>query len=285
MRPIIVWDTETTGLVPMNDRIVEIGMMELRCTAPTSSVYSFSSLVNPTGVLRPRAASRIHGITNQMVKEAPSFSDVWLGVLEYVNKVSADRGKPILVAHNLGFDLRFLREELQRINKELPEWDFACSLRDVANVLWPGQQASLAALADRFSIVNEEAHRALCDVKVTSGFLARADLELQIRVKAGNEKSNSRGLFIRELIEAAADRRRRRLDPQTLPLEREEANVKNVSSAQPRVTSLPICFVTGKGSVLHASRSCRSLRRAKNVEQLSGSYTGRWCRICSNKKS
>lgn len=208
-RPIIVWDTETTGLGPKKNRIVEIALKELECTSDKSMVLSFSSLIHPSGLSKPRAPSRINGITNKMMQDAPDFKDVWEGVKEYVHHVCAKGGSfPILIAHNISFDLGFLKEELKRINEPLPAWDFACSLRDVANILWPGEKASLAALTKRFDIVNEEAHRALCDVNATAAFLSMADNDLRTRAQQKRISILPKGEYIRKLIEISALKRR-----------------------------------------------------------------------------
>lgn len=207
-RPIIIWDTETTGLSPSKNHIVEIAMMELECTSPKGTPFTFSSLVHPPGDSAPRAASRVHGITNDMMQDAPRFDKVWDGVLEYINYVSHQRGKPILVAHNLSFDLSFLKKELQRIGEPLPDWDFACSLRDIAKIVWPGHSASLASLGQLLSIHNEEAHRALSDVETTSKILGKADEHLRKVVTRMGASELAIGSQIRLMIEAAARRRR-----------------------------------------------------------------------------
>ncbi|PXF49209.1 DNA polymerase III subunit epsilon [Gracilariopsis chorda] len=212
-RPIIIWDTETTGLSPSKNHIVEIAMMELECTSPKSTPYTFSSLVHPPGESAPRAASRVHGITNDMMQDAPSFDKVWDGVLEYISYVSHQRGKPILVAHNLSFDLSFLKSELRRIGESLPDWDFACSLRDIAKIVWPGHSASLASLGQLLSIQNEEAHRALSDVETTSRIIGKADEHLRKVTMRMGAPEVAVGSQIRNMIEAAARRRRESILP------------------------------------------------------------------------
>ncbi|CAN8064747.1 unnamed protein product [Agarophyton chilense] len=212
-RPIFIWDSETTGLSPAKHHIVEIAIMELHCTSQSPTKLSFSSLVHPPGTSAPRAASRVHGITNQMMQDAPSFEKVWEGVLEYVHYVCHERGTPIFIAHNLSFDLGFLRHELARIGEPLPDWDFACSLRDVARIIWPGHSASLASLCKLLRVHNEEAHRALSDVETTSKILAKADDHLRnLSVRMGNGEA-AVGIQIRHMIENAAMNRRESMEP------------------------------------------------------------------------
>ncbi|KAI0566030.1 DNA polymerase III subunit epsilon [Gracilaria domingensis] len=188
--------------------------MELECTSPSSAPLSFSSLVHPPGKRAPRAANRVHGITNQMMQDAPSFEKVWEGILEYVQHVCHQRGRPIFVAHNLSFDHRFLKQELSRIGEPMPDWDFACSLRDVARIIWPGHSASLASLCKLLRIRNEEAHRALSDVETTSKVLAKADEHLRnLSVRMGNGDAKV-GSQIRHMIENAAMNRRESTIPE-----------------------------------------------------------------------
>lgn len=283
-RPIILWDTETTGLGAAKNSLVEIGLTELPCTAPSKSVYSFSSLIHPVGVTMPRAASRVHGITNPMMHDAPQFAEVWAGVTEYVNQVCAERGRPVLVAHNLGFDLSFLKEELRRIGLQLPDWDFACSLRDVANVLWPGQKSSLAALAERFAIVNEEAHRALCDVEATGKVLQQADKDLKEAAQHAGQRLKNDGEYIREMLEKAALKRRGPIHatPVQLGIDGQtslsSASPKSVAPAQDSIKDqASLCFssrkavtpfvapilqqfyVSPSGFLWHSSRGCERL--------------------------
>lgn len=163
----------------------------------------------------PRAATRVHGITNEMMQDSPTFAQVWPGLLEYVRDVQARNGgvRPLLVAHNMAFDLRFLKAELGRIDEPLPPWDFACSWRDVANIIWPKEPASLAKLALRFKVVNEEAHRALCDVQTTATILHRADAWLSAKHRENQHPGAPAdtlqdGDRIRALLENAGQRRR-----------------------------------------------------------------------------
>ncbi len=214
-RPIIIWDTETTGLSPDKHHIVEIALEELGPPNGQSSMLSFSSLVHPVGVKMPRAAERVHGITNAMMRDSPTFAQVWPDLAEYVSDVTERNGglRPIFVAHNMSFDLRFLKEELRKIEAPLPRWDFACSLRDVAHVLWPKKPAKLADLAKRFGVVNEEAHRALCDVRATATVLHRADEWLSDKHKANQHAGAppdplKQGDRIRAILEDAALKRR-----------------------------------------------------------------------------
>lgn len=179
----------------------------------------------------PRAATRVHGITNEMMQDSPTFAQVWPDLLEYVRDVQARNGgtRPLLVAHNMAFDLRFLKAELRRIDEPLPQWDFACSWRDIANVIWPKEPASLAKLAARFEVVNEEAHRALCDVQTTATILHRADAWLTTKHSENQHPGAptdtlQAGERIRALLENAAQRRRADVHGEELAREMDTAD-------------------------------------------------------------
>ena len=97
-RSFVAFDTETTGLYPWRDKIVEIGAVRFRDGEP---VESFHSLVYP-GVHIPEMVSQINHITDEMVAGAPEISDVLPAFEEFV-------GNDPLVGHNIDFDLRFIR--------------------------------------------------------------------------------------------------------------------------------------------------------------------------------
>ena len=109
MGPFTVFDVETTGMSPVRDRIVEIGAVRVDRDGVRTH---FETLVNP-GMPIPCQVTRVHGIDDRMVADAPSFSDAAYRFLDFA------RGSK-LVAHNARFDLSFLQESLARVG--LPLW-------------------------------------------------------------------------------------------------------------------------------------------------------------------
>ena len=107
--PFTVFDLETTGMSPVNDRIVEIAAMRVEVTGEYSQ---FHTLLNPSRAIPP-GATRVHHITNEMVAEAPRFQHIAHDFLEFARNST-------LVAHNARFDLSFLQESLARCG--LPLW-------------------------------------------------------------------------------------------------------------------------------------------------------------------
>ncbi|MBI1327608.1 MAG: DNA polymerase III subunit epsilon [Alphaproteobacteria bacterium] len=165
----IVLDTETTGMDPAKgDRIVEIGCLELINYMPTQK--TFWHYINPERDI-PLEAQAVHGISNEMVKDKPTFIEIVGDFLDFI-------GDDTLIIHNAEFDLKFL-------NHHLKEGGYAAiSNRRVVDTLmlarqkFPGQSASLDALCRRFGIdlsARADYHGALLD----SRLLADVYLELK----------------------------------------------------------------------------------------------------------
>ena len=97
-------DLETTGLIPGHDRIVEIGAVAF---SPAGGVEEeFSELVDP-GIPIPRAASRVNGITDDMVNGRPTVAGVLPSFLAFL-------GDAVPVAHNAAFDVGFIAADAAR---------------------------------------------------------------------------------------------------------------------------------------------------------------------------
>lgn len=108
--PIAVLDFETTGLTPGFDRVVEVSVVRVDPGAPPRLV--FDTMINPD---RRMAATEVHGLTDQAVADAPRFKDVAGDLLQALSGC-------VMAAHNVYFDLRFLRYELEQLGlgQEVP---------------------------------------------------------------------------------------------------------------------------------------------------------------------
>ncbi len=160
MRQIFL-DTETTGLYPESgDRIIEIGCVELLNRKLTGSHKHF--YLNPGRDSHPDAL-KVHGISNESLRDKPAFAAVVDDLLEYV-------GGADIIIHNAAFDLGFLNQELALLGR--PDFrQFVASVTDtlaMAKETYPGKRNSLDALCDRLGVDNSgrTLHGALLDAEL-----------------------------------------------------------------------------------------------------------------------
>lgn len=153
-RPIF-YDTETTGIRATTDRIIEIAAYD-----PERDL-TFEKLINP-GIPIPAEASAIHHITDQMVADSPSFSQVGQEFLDFCD------GDVVLIAHNNdAFDIHFVRNELNRHSLSLPtHWKFLDSLKWARRYRPDLPRHTLQFLREMYGVTVNNAHRALDDVVV-----------------------------------------------------------------------------------------------------------------------
>ena len=152
------FDVETTGLSPLTDRIVDLGVVEFVEGVP--SRY-FSSLVNP-GVAISSAATAVNHITNEMISGAPSENEIYPSLIDFLG--DALQGKTLLCAHNARFDMDFLCNTLSRLgyDAEIRFVDTLAECRKQINGLKNYKQGTVA---NCFGIVCREAHRAQSDAE------------------------------------------------------------------------------------------------------------------------
>ncbi|WP_029086302.1 DNA polymerase III subunit epsilon [Brevundimonas aveniformis] len=164
----IVLDTETTGFNARGgDRMVEIGCIELENLTPTGR--TFHKLINPERVIGPEVV-RVHGITNEKVRDAPRFAEIADELLAFV-------GDAPVVAHNAGFDRSFVNFELETAGRAVIDDAQWVDTLQLAQKRFPGMSNSLDALCKRFkvSLTERTLHGALIDARL----LASVYLELR----------------------------------------------------------------------------------------------------------
>jgi len=163
----IVFDTETTGLSPLNgDRIVEIGCVEMFNRCETGR--TFHSYFNP-GRPMPTEAEAVHGLTDRFLSDKPAFAEVSEGLLAFI-------GDSPMVAHNAGFDFGFINHELGACGRPgVCTSRMVCTLT-LARQKFPGAKHSLDALCTRFGVDRSQRikHGALLDAQL----LAQVYVEL-----------------------------------------------------------------------------------------------------------
>jgi DNA polymerase-3 subunit epsilon len=110
-------DVETTGTTPTGDRVTEIAIVRV---VEGELVEEWSTLVNPECTI-PEAIQALTGITNAMVRGAPTFSAIRREVLERLEG-------HLFVAHNARFDYGFIKNELRRVEQPFTA-DVLCTVR------------------------------------------------------------------------------------------------------------------------------------------------------------
>ncbi len=152
----VVFDIETTGFSPVKNQIIEIGAVKVR---GGEIVDRFSTFVNPQTPI-PFEIEKLTGIQDEMVMEAPVIESVLPQFLEFC-------GEAVLVAHNAGFDMSFIKEQTRRqgISKEYTYVDTV----GIARMLLPNQaKHTLDAVAKTLGISLENHHRAVDDAEATA---------------------------------------------------------------------------------------------------------------------
>lgn len=154
-------DVETTGHYPGVDSIIEIGAIKYQ---NGQEVDRFQSLVQPpvsrNGLFVEDFTTEYTGITNDMLANAPKTPDVLEQFADFL-------GDTIIIGYNISFDVNFLYDAyVEYLGRTLPNDHIDC-LR-MARRLYPEmEQHRLSDMTERFGIVNQRAHRALCDVEAT----------------------------------------------------------------------------------------------------------------------
>jgi DNA polymerase III subunit epsilon len=150
----IYYDTETTGIKPGKDRIIEIAAID-----PTLG-REFCTFTNPECPI-PAESTAITQITDEMVKDAPLIREALSAFAEFCS------GDVVLIAHNNdAFDKIFLELEFERAGLRMPQWRFIDSLKWARKYRNDLPRHSLQFLREVYGITANQAHRALDDVIV-----------------------------------------------------------------------------------------------------------------------
>ena len=148
-------DTETTGLSPEGGgRVCEVAVSVSKAGRV---VDEFSTLINPQMPMHPDVIA-IHGITNEMVKNAPTFQEVLpklLGVLDNC----------VVVAHNADFDINFLQWEFEQCGMHFPKYPVIDTLK-LAKKSGRFEKNRLGFIAEKLGISSAGWHRAMADTKM-----------------------------------------------------------------------------------------------------------------------
>ena len=152
----ISFDLETTGLNPDKDQITEIAACRF---IKGEFVEEYSTLINP-GIPIPKNITSLTGITNKMVKDAPTINDALPDFLEFI-------GSTPLVAQNIHFDYSFITKILPTTNSPISELPLYDTLSLARGFIYFHNSFNLGSLCDYYGIKIENAHRASADALCT----------------------------------------------------------------------------------------------------------------------
>lgn len=152
----ICFDLETTGLDPVNDRIIEIAIVKFTYN---EILESYETLIDPEKMI-PQETIEIHKITNDMVVGKPKIEDVLPGIIKKLQG-------HVIIGHGIKLDIEFIVQSCKRHN--IPTTIGSCRSIDtlrLARLYGQSPTNSLEKLRMHFNIADEGAHRAMNDVVV-----------------------------------------------------------------------------------------------------------------------
>ena len=164
-----VFDLETTGVSPQTDKVIEISAIKVR---NGKAVGEFSSLVNPMRNI-PYGATRVNGITDEMVADKPVFEEVLGDFLDFIED-------DILVGHNIhDFDMKFIHRDCEAFFRMFLGNDYIDTLPLARKCLPQLGHHKLTDLAMYYKISINGAHRALNDCRMNQLVFEKLGAELK----------------------------------------------------------------------------------------------------------
>lgn len=152
--PIVALDTETSGAFPLNSEICEVAAVKY---FQGKIIDTFSSLVKISHKM-PEEVIKIHGITDEMLKEAPSIDEVLPSLLSFIDK-------SVIIGHHIQFDAGFLAIEIEKAKLNFPQNIIICTSLLSRNLIPESPNHKLQTLISFLDLDQGTAHRALDDSK------------------------------------------------------------------------------------------------------------------------
>lgn len=148
---LVAFDLETSGLSPLVDEIIEISAIKIIY----NRIEYFDTLIKPTKLI-PQYTIDIHGITDEMVKDSPSISEVLPKFIEFAKEMT-------WVAHNAKFDVGFIVYNMHQQSIPFFKSDVFCSCKLSRRFVKNSENHKLVTLAKLFEVKLENHHRAMDD--------------------------------------------------------------------------------------------------------------------------
>ena len=155
----LILDTETTGLNFNDDRVIEIGIVELIDNVLTPNF--FHEYINPEMNIS-LSAQKVHGISNEFLIGKPTFNKIAQKFLDFVKDDT-------IIIHNAEFDTNFINKELQNCGFNKINNSVIDTIK-IAKKEFPGQTVNLDSLCKKLDVVNirQNFHGALLDATLLS---------------------------------------------------------------------------------------------------------------------
>ncbi len=267
-----VVDTETTGLDPQADRLIEIAAIRVRAG---KEVARFETLVKP-GCKLSKAIVDLTGITDGELTNAPEPQDA---LQQFIDFLKDD----IIVAHNANFDVNFLYDSMQRCGMKPLENNFVDTMR-LAKCIRPDlSNYKLATLAKAYRIAQPKAHRALADCETTMAVLQKMDEDAQ-QQKIDFTQIQKKGCFSRSKVagivaEPGKERPEHSFYGKHFAFTGELDSMTRLEAAQmivnigglctDRVTQKTNYLIAGKDEFYGDNSDCKTLNRQRAEELIS----------------
>lgn len=157
-RPLVFVDIETTGGSATTSRILEVAALKVE---RGKVVDTYVTLLNPDEPIPP-FITQLTGIEERDVMGSPFFNQIAWELYDFLDQA-------VFVAHNVDFDLSFIREEYRRVGAEFAP-DKLCTVQ-LSRYFYPHFQThKLAALIERHELAVADRHRAHADAKAIADF-------------------------------------------------------------------------------------------------------------------
>ncbi len=176
--PFVVFDIETTGFSKEKCKIIEIGAVKVENGEVTER---FSTFIDP-GMPIPQEITELTGITDSMVRKAPSFEEVIDSFIEFCSGC-------VMVAHNASFDMGFMKRKSEECGRsfDLPYLDTLI----LARCMYPGlSNYRLDTICRHLGVILAHHHRAVDDAEATANafinMLAELDSKGMSEIKTYN---------------------------------------------------------------------------------------------------
>ena len=174
-----ILDVETTGGKFNQEKITDISILIFD---GIKIIDKFETLVNPGKEIQP-FVQKLTGINKELVKNSPKFKDVSENIFDITKN-------KIIVAHNVDFDYRIIKNEFRSININYNR-DSLCTV-DLSKLIFPNLKSyKLTNLLSNFGIMNDNPHRANSDaLGALKLFKIIIDKDLDMNIIKSNIKSN-----------------------------------------------------------------------------------------------